>query len=89
MDVRDRFEPAGAPPASGGVVHARGPLAARLNRWRKRTPLNPYWLELRELERALAALATHARGRLLDVGVGERPWGRHFERRVERYLGLE
>ncbi|MCK6447812.1 MAG: class I SAM-dependent methyltransferase [Planctomycetes bacterium] len=74
---------------TGGVVYVRKPLAARLNRWRKRTPLNPYWLELRELERSVAALAGHARGRLLDIGVGERPWGRIFEGKVSRYLGLE
>ncbi|MCE9594097.1 MAG: class I SAM-dependent methyltransferase [Planctomycetes bacterium] len=78
-----------APPVSEGVVFVRRPLAARLNRWRKRTPLNPYWLELRELERAVSEIAVHARGRLIDVGVAERPWGRHFEGRARRYFGLE
>lgn len=92
MSVRVLAAPSMAPAeatAPGGVVYVRKPLAARLNRWRKRTPLNPYWLELRELERSVAALAGHARGRMLDVGVGERPWGRLFERKVSRYLGLE
>lgn len=96
MSVRVLAAPSAAPSAApaeaagnGGVVYVRKPLAARINRWRKRTPLNPYWLELRELERAVAALAEHARGRMLDVGVGERPWGRIFAGKVERYLGLE
>jgi SAM-dependent methyltransferase len=78
-----------APGSINGVVYVRKPLAARFNRWRKRTPLNPYWLEIRELERAVAALGPHARGRLLDVGVGERPWETYFTDHVDRYLGLE
>lgn len=72
-----------------GVIRARAPLAARINAWRKHTPLNPYWLELGLLKRAVEGLADHASGRLLDVGVGERPWGALFEPRVTRYIGLE
>jgi len=46
---------------------------------RRRTPSVPFfypdWLVLHELSRDVArALATHARGRLLDVGCGERPY---------------
>ncbi|MBI5435048.1 MAG: class I SAM-dependent methyltransferase [Planctomycetes bacterium] len=89
MNARALDVPLAAAPPSEGVVYVRKPLAARLNRWRKRTPLNPYWLELRELERAVAGLAEHARGRLVDVGVGERPWGKFFEGKVRRYFGLE
>ena len=73
----------------GGVVRARAKLASRMNAWRKHTPLNPYWTELYWLQRSMSMLAAHAAGRLLDVGVGERPHGQVFERRITRYIGLE
>jgi SAM-dependent methyltransferase len=76
-------------PTTGGVVRPRKRLLARLNAWRKRTPLNPYWMEMRWLHRATASLAPKASGRLLDVGVGERPYGRLFAPHVSRYIGLE
>ena len=73
----------------GGVVRARPRFAARINAWRKHTPLNPYWTELFWLRRSMTLLADHATGRLLDVGVGERPHGKLFEGKVSRYIGLE
>lgn len=72
-----------------GVVAARSPWKLRLNAWRKRTPLNPYWIELRWLRRAAEFLAPHAQGDLLDVGVGERPYGELFAPYVSKYVGLE
>jgi len=74
---------------SRGVIYERRSLLARLNAWRKRTPLNPYWTELFWLHRAVTGLAQQAHGRLLDVGVGERPYAALFEPRIERYIGLE
>jgi SAM-dependent methyltransferase len=71
------------------VVHERAPWKRRLNAWRKRSPLNPYWIEFRWLQRVTEALAPQATGRLLDVGVGERPYGELFGRHVSRYIGLE
>ncbi len=71
------------------IPHHRPPLLSRLNAWRKRSPFNPYWIDVRELRRAMSDLAAHASGRLLDVGVGERPYAEFFEPRVERYIGLE
>jgi SAM-dependent methyltransferase len=77
------------PPVSGGVVRPRHAFVHRLNGLRKRSPLNPYWIELRWLRRSVESLAPHARGLLLDVGVGERPYASLFEGRARRYLGLE
>jgi SAM-dependent methyltransferase len=74
---------------SPGVISKRTSLVARINRWRKRTPLNPYWTELFWVRRSVAFLAQHAQGRLLDVGVGERPYANLFGPRVQRYIGLE
>jgi len=72
-----------------GVMRPRTPFAARLNAWRKHTPLNPYWLELGLLSSAVKSLAERASGRMLDVGVGERPWASYFDSRVTSYIGLE
>jgi SAM-dependent methyltransferase len=75
--------------AEKGVVEVRTGWKARLNRWRKRSPFNPYWLELRWLHRATAGLAPHARGELLDIGCGERPYEALFAPHVTRYVGIE
>jgi SAM-dependent methyltransferase len=64
-------------------------LRARLFAWHKGTPLNPYWMETRRLRRAVAGLAPRARGLLLDVGVGDRPYAALFAPHVRRYVGLE
>ena len=73
----------------GGVVRARTKWSARLNAWIKHTPLSPYWTDLYWLKRSMTRLAPHATGRLLDVGVGERPHGDLFMQHVTRYVGLE
>ena len=79
-----------APPrAAEGLVRHRQGWKARVNAWRKRTPFNPYWLERVHLWRAAEFLAPKASGVLLDVGGGERPYGKLFEPYVDRYLGLE
>ncbi|MEM6672643.1 MAG: methyltransferase domain-containing protein [Planctomycetota bacterium] len=72
-----------------GVVHHRGKFGQGLNAWRKRTPLNPYWLDWRHLRRSVESLAPHARGVLLDVGVSEGPYRELFGPHVDRYVGLE
>jgi SAM-dependent methyltransferase len=61
----------------------------RLKAWQKRTPFNAYWLDNRHLHACVRALATHARGTLLDVGVGEGQFDNYFAPHVERTFGLE
>jgi SAM-dependent methyltransferase len=75
--------------ADKGLVPDRSPWKKRANAWRKRTPFNPYWIELRWLRRVTEGLAPHAHGKLLDVGVGEKPYGELFEPHVTQYVGLE
>ena len=72
-----------------GVVHTRSRPLERLNAWRKRSPLNPYWLDWLNQRRCVEQLVPHARGVLLDVGTSERPYGELFDGRVERYIGLD
>jgi ubiquinone/menaquinone biosynthesis C-methylase UbiE len=72
-----------------GVVHGRTPVLARLNAWRKRSPLSPYWLDWRTLRGAIERLAPNARGVMLDVGCSERPYGALFAPHVSRYVGLD
>jgi ubiquinone/menaquinone biosynthesis C-methylase UbiE len=76
------------PPVRSGVTHHRRGLFARWNAWRKQSPLNPYWLAMRSLHRAVRAMSGLASGRLLDVGVGERPYAAYFAH-VDRYVGIE
>lgn len=47
------------------------------------------WLICRLLEDAVRAEAPRARGRLLDVGCGHRPYEPYFRPYVDRYVGLE
>lgn len=64
------------------------PFRDRLHaRWR-RSILNPYYLENRRLKERLAEVGGELRGRLLDVGCGERPHQDLFPN-VERYIGIE
>jgi hypothetical protein len=70
-------------------VRRRPPLKLRLAALYRNTIFNPFWTDTRHLRRSVASLAASASGRLLDVGVGERPYGRLFEPRVSRYVGLE
>jgi SAM-dependent methyltransferase len=67
----------------------RGSLGQRMNAWRKRTPLNPYWLDRVCLRASVEGLAREARGVLLDVGVSEAPYRELFAPYVARYVGLE
>jgi len=67
----------------------RPPLLARLNAWRKRSPLSPYWLDRMNLRGAIASLAPNAQGVLLDVGCSERPYSELFAPYVTRYVGLD
>jgi len=75
--------------APRSVLSERAGWLQRLRGWSKRTPLNPYWLDLRHLQRAVERLAPSATGTLLDVGVGERPYADVFAPHVTRYFGLE
>ena len=72
-----------------GVVHGRPPFLARLNAWRKRTPLSPYWLEWKLQRAAIEQLAPRASGSMLDVGCSERPHEELFTPHVSRYVGLD
>ncbi len=76
-------------PKRVGAVVYRGTCGQKLNAWRKRSPLNPYWLDWSQLRRSVERIAPHASGLLLDVGVSERPYAEVFAPHVERYVGLE
>ena len=73
----------------GGLIRQRSPLMRGLNALRKKTALNPYWIEQAWLNRAARMLAPKASGSLLDVGVGEKPYGELFAPHVTSYTGLE
>lgn len=47
------------------------------------------WLARHKIIRALEEARAHARGQLLDVGCGSRPFAPVFEGRVERYWGTD
>jgi SAM-dependent methyltransferase len=86
--------PAGRPSAGhedlgGALIRHRRGWRARINAWRKRTPLNPYWIERKYLRLGAERLAPFASGVLLDIGGGERPYEELFAPHVERYVGLE
>ncbi len=79
------------PPTPGrvGVVHYRGRWGQRLNAWRKRTPLNPYWLDWKHLRESVEAMVPLADGTLLDVGGSEGPYRELFSPTVDQYVGRE
>jgi SAM-dependent methyltransferase len=81
---------AGTPGAGARPTPAaeRGGLAAALLGWMAGTPLDPLWIAKRSLRRALARAAPHARGALLDVGCGVKPYRALFAG-ATRYLGIE
>jgi len=70
-------------------AHRKPRLLARLAHAYRHTLFNPFWLDARHLRRSIAGLAPEAHGLLLDVGVGERPYGALFAPHVRRYVGLE
>jgi SAM-dependent methyltransferase len=82
-------DPTGNTGPRGTVPAARKWWKSRINALRKRSPLNPYWIEMRWLRRSVEFLAPFARGEVLDVGCGERPYDELFLPRVTRYVGLE
>ena len=53
------------------------------------SPFAEDWLVRRITEGAIADAATHASGRLLDVGCGRQPYRGALEGRTSRYVGLE
>jgi len=70
-----------------GVSGPFAPLArTRTGRW---TVWKYNWLANHKIIAALERARRHARGVLLDVGCGSRPFARAFEGRVERYLGVD
>jgi SAM-dependent methyltransferase len=75
--------------AEKGLIPTRAAWMRRLNARRKRSPFNPYWIELRWLWRVTERLAPQASGRLLDLGCGERPYEELFAPHVTGYVGLE
>jgi SAM-dependent methyltransferase len=56
--------------------------------WLAGTPLDPLWIAKRSLRRALRSVAPRARGRLLDVGCGVKPYRALFPA-VTEHLGIE
>lgn len=86
-DFNTGTTPAASSPQS--VLSKRSPWMRHLHSWLKKTPGNPYWLEMRHLDSAVRHLTSHASGVMLDVGVGERPYGSLFSPHVKRYFGLE
>lgn len=77
------------PAPAQSVLSTRSPWMRRLHGWIKKTPANPYWLDMRHLDEAVRHLAPQASGVMLDVGVGERPYGALFTPHVTHYYGLE
>lgn len=49
--------------------------------------INPFYIARSGLQQAMGELAVHCRGRLLDVGCGQKPYRDLFE--CEAYVGLE
>lgn len=71
------------------IPTTRNEREQKLNAWRKRSPLSPYWLDWTLLRKSIDELPPHARGRFLDLGCSEAPYRHLFEDRVDRYIGLE
>lgn len=63
-------------------------LRARVHALWRRSILNPYHFDNRLLKARLAEVGPELRGRLLDVGCGERPHAALFPH-VQRYFGIE
>ena len=62
-------------------------------RWSERyvlpTPLHPGFWVRRRLSAAVALASTRARGVLLDVGCGQKPYAAVFRPHVSRYIGMD
>ncbi len=50
---------------------------------------NPYFLHYRTLFADLEKAAVHARGRLLDIGCGNKPYEKMFDGRITEYVGCD
>src|SRR5215468_8718484 len=70
---------------------SRGASAAVLSSLRTAVRATAEWIDLQQwlLARALAAVAPRARGRLLDVGCGNKQFEHIFVPYVDEYLGIE
>jgi SAM-dependent methyltransferase len=53
------------------------------------TPLNPYFLAKFNLLLAMKYAARYARGRIIDIGCGKKPYYRYFQERTRQYIGLD
>lgn len=51
--------------------------------------LDPLGISHRSIARAMERSREYARGRLLDVGCGNKPYAEKFAERVSRYIGIE
>lgn len=58
-------------------------------RYLVRTPFHPGFWVRRRLSAAIASAAGQARGILLDVGCGQKPYAALFSGRTTRYVGME
>lgn len=76
-------------PPTPSVLPPRRSLKARAAALYRRSALSPYWLDQKCLRLAVESLAPMAEGRMLDVGVGERPYAALFAPYVTHYYGLE
>jgi SAM-dependent methyltransferase len=54
-----------------------------------RTPFYPAFWVHRRIEQAIASQTHLARGFLLDLGCGKKPYEKLFESRLERYFGMD
>jgi SAM-dependent methyltransferase len=71
------------------VDRAQHPIVA--SGWRRALRTASDWVDLQWslLARVLASVAPRARGKLLDVGCGNKQFERIFRPHVERYIGIE
>jgi SAM-dependent methyltransferase len=67
----------------------QGSLRERLRERLRGTLLYPRWINTVHIEPLLRQVAPCARGLLLDVGCGQRPFEPLFRDRVTRYVGLD
>jgi SAM-dependent methyltransferase len=89
QDIAPAAAPSSARAAPPPPAHRKPPLLARLAYVYRHSIFNPFWLDSRHLRRSIENLAPEARGLLLDIGGGERPYGALFAPHVDRYVGLE
>jgi SAM-dependent methyltransferase len=64
-------------------------MLRQLKRSLKATPLHPRYLSNRAIRRALRAFAPFARGKMLDIGCGYKPYRSFFAPYVQEHLGMD